>query len=258
MSVRSFTVFLDSPAEIPKSDGPGEGLQSTLATDATASLLVSTLAAVEKENLHPLTGERAGPAACSESKKRKTAVLSTKLVVVPSSKKKKELKAESTKKQRKVLGTSGKSQTSGGKKTGSSKKHHLSRRTSPLPSVQEELDAPREPATFPSLQANIDSRCYELTVSPLADVSEAYDLVSLDSHTDEEPPTEPSTNGHLHELCEEKPKTNHSSPRHHSTTRERKHMSSEFTFSSPSPTSERFRKAQPSPTHHKDLDSPLD
>ncbi|KAI6107617.1 hypothetical protein EDD17DRAFT_1869274 [Pisolithus thermaeus] len=258
MSVRSFTVFLDSPAEIPKPDRSGEGLQSTLATDATASLLLSTLAAVEKENLHPLTGERAGPAACSESKKRKTAALSTKLVVVPSSKKKKEPKTESTKKQRKVLGTSGKSQTFGGKKTGSSKKHPSSRRTSPLPSVREELDAPREAVAFPSLQTNIDSRCYELTVSPLADVSEAYDPVSLDSHTDEEPPTEPIANSHLPELCEEMPKTNHSSPRHHSTTRERKHMSSEFTFSSPSPTSERFRKAQPSPTHHTDFDSQSD
>ncbi|KAI6043882.1 hypothetical protein EDC04DRAFT_2645863 [Pisolithus marmoratus] len=236
MSVRSFTVFQDSPPEIPELHG--EGLQSPLATGATA-LLVSTLAAVEKENLHPLTGERTGPAASSESKKRKTAaVLSTKLVVVPSYKKKKELKSESTKKQRTVLGASGKPQTSSGKKTGSSKKHPPSRKTSPLP-----------------LQANIDSRCYELTVSPLADVSEAYDLVSVDSHTDEELPTKPITHGQSPKLRQERPKTNHSSPQHHLTACERNHMSSQFTFSSPSPTSERFRKAQPSPAHDKDLDS---
>ncbi|KAI6148494.1 hypothetical protein BKA82DRAFT_4137786 [Pisolithus tinctorius] len=234
MSVRSFTVFQDSPAEIPKLDRPGEGLQSPLVTDATASL-VSTLAAIEKENLHPLTGERTGPAAPSESKKRKTAVLSTKLVVAPSCKKKKELKSESAKKQRKALGASGKPQTSSGKKSSSSKKQHPSRRTSPLPSVQEELDAPREAGGLPSLQADIDSRCYELTVSPLADVSEAYDLASLDSHANEES-----------SIREEKPKTNHNSPRHHLTTPERKQMTSEFTFSSPSPTSERFRKAHPS------------
>lgn len=253
MSVRSFTVFQDSPPEIPELHG--EGLRSPLAAGATA-LLVSTLAAVEKENLHPLTGERTGPAASSESKKRKTtAVLSTKLVVVPSYKKKKELKSESTKKQRTVLGASGKPQTSSGKKTGSSKKHPPSRKTSPLPSVQEESDALREAGGFPPLQANIDSRCYELTVSPLADVSEAYDLVSVDSHADEEPPTKPITHGQSPILRQERPKTNHSTPQHHLTTCESNHMSSEFTFSSPSPTSERFRKAQPLPVHDKDLDS---
>lgn len=179
MSARSFTVFQDSPTEILQPDRPSEALPLAVAvpaTDATATL-VSTLAAIEKENLHPLTGERTGPASCSESKKRKTAVLSTKLLV-DLSKKQKEHKSESTKKQRKQPSLSGKSKSSDARKSSQSKRRRSPRKASPLPSVQEEPDVRREPSRLDITQATINSRCYELTVSPLADVSEAYETVS--------------------------------------------------------------------------------
>lgn len=175
MATRSFTVFQDSPTEILQGDRVTEGPAS--ATDATATL-VSTLAAIEKENLHPLTGQRTGPASSSENKKRKTAALSTKLVV-DLSKKQKEPKSESTRKQRKQPSLSGKSKSSDTRRSSRSKRHRSPRNASPLPPVQEELDAQREPSC---LQATINSRCYELTVSPLADVSEAYDTVSQSDH----------------------------------------------------------------------------
>lgn len=98
MSVRSFTVFQDTPTEIQKiSHVSDKNLVTTTAADAAATLL-STLAAIEKENLHPLTGERAAQTTTNASKKRKTAVLVTKVVVPPpSSKKQKELKSDSKK-----------------------------------------------------------------------------------------------------------------------------------------------------------------
>ncbi|KAG1716812.1 hypothetical protein ID866_334 [Astraeus odoratus] len=258
MPVRSFTVFQDSPAEIPQIDR--EGPQSAIsapATDTTATL-VSTLAAIEKENLHPVTGERAGPALCSDGKKRKTAALSTKLLVDPSSKKQKELKSESTKKQRKPLSSSGKPKGSDGRKS-SNKKQRSSRRTSPLPPVQEEGDTRREPACLVS-QASIDSRCYELTVSPLADVSEAYETISqsdpddvrerfvmvLLCSTDSELQEQVIKQSESHSPTEKQDTSQRSFTQDVTTP---KHVSSAFTFSSPSPSSERFRRAQSSPTH---------
>jgi hypothetical protein len=55
----------------------------------------------------------------------------------------------------------------GSRKTG----RELSRRASPMPKVDEEAGIGKEPEMT---QADIDSKCYELTVQPLADVSQAY------------------------------------------------------------------------------------
>ncbi|KAL4071401.1 hypothetical protein V8B97DRAFT_465145 [Scleroderma yunnanense] len=234
MSARSFTVFQDSPAETPQ-------IELTPAADAT---LVSTQAAIEKENLHPVTGERTGPASSSESKKRKTAALSTKLLVEPSktSKKHRELKSESTKKQRKQLSSSGKLKAVDARKSTRSKRHRSPRKASPLPPVQEEPDVQREPARLTISQATINSRCYELTVSPLADVSEAYETVSQSEH--DSPSDDERSVEHDHRLptLEEKQDI----PVQH--TPKRKRNPSKFTFSSPSSCSERFRRAQTSPT----------
>lgn len=251
MSARSFTVFQDSSTEILQPDRPSEALPLAVAvpaTDATATL-VSTLAAIEKENLHPLTGERTGPASCSESKKRKTAVLSTKLLV-DLSKKQKEHKSESTKKQRKQPSLSGKSKSSDARKSSQSKRRRSPRKASPLPSVQEEPDVRREPSRLDITQATINSRCYELTVSPLADVSEAYETVSQseqDSPSDDERPVKQTAPCSPAQLKEEQD-TNQHTP---------KRVSSEFTFSSLSPSSERFRQAQTTPTRrgHPNLQS---
>ncbi|KIJ59373.1 hypothetical protein HYDPIDRAFT_162479 [Hydnomerulius pinastri MD-312] len=263
MSVRSFTVFQDTPTEIPQIHNDcDESAVKASATEAVATLL-STLAAIEKENLHPVTGERAGPASASETKKRKTGALATKILVVPSSKKQKELKPES-KKSRKPLSSSGKPKSSDGRKS-SSKGSRSSRKASPLPPVDEEQESQREPARLTITQANIDSRCYELTVSPLADVSEAYEATPAESqepetHTDKEQSVEPEIRDYFSPTLVEKPlastddkqcNTDESSRQHNDfSTPERKRIYSAFTFSSPSPTSERFKQTQTSPIRH--------
>jgi hypothetical protein len=181
MSVRSFTVFQDTTTEIQKINHNSDtNVVITTATDAAATLL-STLAAIEKENLHPVTGERAALVSTNAPKKRKTSVLVTKVLApLPSSKKSKDVKSE-LKKLRK-------SSTGNGKKTDGRKKSvrgsRSTRKASPLPRVDEEQEAltatptQRNPSRLTISQSNIDSRCYELTVSPLADVSEAYDTAT--------------------------------------------------------------------------------
>lgn len=178
MSVRSFTVFQDSPSDHNLSRDDSD---VTSAADAAATLL-STLAAIEKENLHPITGQRAGPTVGSETKKRKTGALATKVLVVPSAKKHK----EQPKKTRKPLSASGKPKSSDAKK--STSKPSRSRRPSPLPPVAEERELHRQPPPLSISQTDIDSRCYELTVSPLADVSEAYDATRTGSQEPDVPP----------------------------------------------------------------------
>ncbi|KAH0835925.1 hypothetical protein J3R83DRAFT_9823 [Lanmaoa asiatica] len=261
MSVRSFTVFQDTPSELPQSHHDSDVRALTLsATDAAATLL-STLAAIEKENLHPVTGQRAGPTVGSEAKKRKTSALATKVLIVPSSKKHKELKGEQ-KKMRKPLSSAGKPRTSDARKS-SSKSTRSSRKASPLPPVVEEQELQRRPARLSISQIDIDSRCYELTVSPLADVSEAYDAARTESqepdmHTEREKSVEPAIRDYFSPPMVDKPlqitndtlcNTDDSSPQTNNfSTPERKRIYSAFTFSSPSPTSERFKQAQSSPT----------
>jgi hypothetical protein len=179
MPIRSFTVFQDTPTEIPQPRNDSHESALTLSLTETAAILLSTPAATEKENLHPVTGERAGPASGSEAKKRKTGALATKQLAVLSSKKQKEHKPES-KKSRKPLSSGGKPKSSDGRKS-SSKTSRSSRRASPLPPVDEEQELQRQPSCLSVSQANIDSRCYELTVSPLADVSEAYEATPAES-----------------------------------------------------------------------------
>lgn len=96
-----------------------------------------------------------------------------------SSKKHKELK-EQPKKTRKPLSSSAKSRSSDTRK--SSKSTRSSRKLSPLPPVAEEHASQPQPLRLSTSQLDVDSRCYELTVSPLADVSEAYDASRAGSH----------------------------------------------------------------------------
>ena len=178
MSVRSFTVFQDTPSAPQPHNDSDVHVMTLSATDAAATLL-STLAAIEKENLHPVTGQRAGPTVGSETKKRKTGALATKVLVVPSAKKHKDLKGE-PKKTRKPLSSAGKPKSSDTRKS-SSKSSRSSRKASPLPPVAEEQESQRQPPRLAISQIDIDSRCYELTVSPLADVSDAYDATRTES-----------------------------------------------------------------------------
>lgn len=208
MSTRAFAVFQDSPTEdtTPKPS-------ATSATDSTASsqafqehvrstetILSPTL---EKENLHPVTGLAAPPP--NLSKKRKMSelgsVLATKVLAPTTSKpsKSRELKRRAS-----TSSASGKSKAKspldrkasegriplGSTENGSSSAQPAPRRPSRALSRQPTLvlgTVPEEPQEstegLPQAvkQALIDSRCYELTVKPLADVSTAY-LQSSDKH----------------------------------------------------------------------------
>lgn len=179
MSLRTFTVFQDAPS-IETSTVKALTITSIpLSSKPVILNHATTLTTDEKENLHPLTGERAGPNSNS-NKKRKTSVLSTKAGMPLAAKKQKESKEDNPDaKKRKSSSTvtvKGKlGAKKDGKSTSSARKgtKRLSRKISPMPKLDEEAEADRERDRI--TQAGIDSRCYELTVQPLADVSRAYD-----------------------------------------------------------------------------------
>jgi len=186
MSLRSFTVFQDavsSDAPQPKISRPNAMItrsslnvvSPTSATSTTGDLLT-----LDKENYHPVTGERAGPSGVG-AKKRKTTVLAIKVQPEPAtnSKKEKDSDREPEQKKRKASSTSKGKVKKSAKGTGSTKKsaskRAAARKVSPMPKLNEEVEPEKEPIT----QADIDSRCYELTVKPLADVSQAYEETPL-------------------------------------------------------------------------------
>ncbi|KAF8155528.1 hypothetical protein B0H34DRAFT_659075 [Crassisporium funariophilum] len=185
MSLRSFTVFQDavsSDAPQPRTTRSNAMVTRSsslnLATSPNRATGLTDMVTMDKENFHPLTGERAGPSN-NATKKRKTTVLAIKVQPSSASKAKKEKDAQPEQKKRKAsTSTAAKVKTTikkDGKVTGSARKgsgkRTVSRKVSPMPKVNEEEEAEKDRIT----QADIDSRCYELTVQPLADVSQAYD-----------------------------------------------------------------------------------
>ena len=177
MSFRTFTVFQDavsSEEPQPKITRPNAmvtrsaPLNSTTSSNATGSL--NDLVALDKENFHPVTGERAGPSKNASSKKRKTSVLVAK-VQPPSTS---EMNAQPEMKKRKAstsTSTKGKVKRDGKASSRKAASKRISRRVSPMPRLNEEEETKKDRIT----QVNIDARCYELTVQPLADVSQAYE-----------------------------------------------------------------------------------
>lgn len=165
-AVRSFTVFRD--ASSPKHSKR----KSTKTPSPGPSAIAPPTIALEKENVHPLTGERAS--VVNAGKKRKTNALAPKQLPLGIKKQKQKdsvaLEEVKPEKKRKVLSTKTK-----GAATRKGKK--VSRRVSPMPKVEEEVDADTV------AQAEIDSKCYELTVLPLADVTTAYDETATDAHS---------------------------------------------------------------------------
>jgi hypothetical protein len=168
MATRTFVVFQDDPSEpLP-----------TIKTDVSPSLpLIEPtilglsnipVTTAEKENLHPVTGARSSAATDSQSKKRKNGILATKLHIPSTTKKLR----DSDCRKRKAT-TSSSSKTLNGSRVTSSG-------ALDLPKV-EELVEPEQPCQDKVAQAEVDSKCYDLTVSPLADVSHAFDQVSLSS-----------------------------------------------------------------------------
>lgn len=178
MSLRTFTVFQDAPSgdepQAKVSRPETMVTRSSSLNGASSSLAtVDDLAPVDKENYHPVTGQRAGYIS-GGAKKRKENVLAVKALPPNKSNKDKDTPAEPEPKKRKATSATKskpKKEVKGSGLRKSGTKRAGSRKVSPMPKLNEEEEATKDDAA----QANADSRCYELTVKPLADVSEAYE-----------------------------------------------------------------------------------
>ncbi|THU84351.1 hypothetical protein K435DRAFT_806760 [Dendrothele bispora CBS 962.96] len=247
----------------------------------------------DKENYNPLTGERAGAGHLASGKKRKTSVLVTKSLSdvktakgkekdasdaqLPEAKKRKSSSSSSssvsssTRSKTKKDGTTTTTTTTTTKKkkstvgsgTGKKPTRKSSRRKSPMPKVdEEELESSSERETQKMSQEQIDAKCYDYTVKPLADVSEAYGsaaslLSILDTPSDEETQVfaihkEASAEPELRDYVDfslsgsssqRTLRASSSEPKSFSTP-ERKRIYAAFTFTSPSPSSDRFAKSK--------------
>jgi hypothetical protein len=198
----TFLVFQDVPAvpaavaDAPNSDDAGTKLKRL------TNVLPPT-ASTEKENVNPVTGELARVGGEAKSKKRKTAVLATKAYaplgdVRKEQKEHKEQREQKEYKERKpeakkrksssVTSTAVSSSLKATQGSGSSRKGRKGTRSSrkPLQTVAEESekDAKKKEAEKDSAsqreaerleQADVESRVYELTVRPLADITQAYE-----------------------------------------------------------------------------------
>jgi len=186
----TFTVFQDAPStETPKpkvTRPTAMAIRSSSLNQATitsSNSLVDVTEVTDKENYHPVTGERAGPSSHTIAKKRKTNVLATKVHTPAGSaaKKQKDSSHTETKKHKASTSSTNKAKVASkrdGKVKKTLTKRPPSRKVSPMPKVSEEEEqvvADKGPEHL--TQADIDSRCYELTVKPLADVSQAYEQV---------------------------------------------------------------------------------
>ncbi|KAI0792383.1 hypothetical protein C8Q75DRAFT_731617 [Abortiporus biennis] len=233
-TTRTFTIYIDGPASPPRAK-----------SNASSSDL-NVITADNKENLDPFTGRR--PSHGDKFvKKRKTGALATKLLLTktyqetqPDLKKRRVVDASKTasakeRKEKRVL-------SNRKEKNGSLSRGRL---PSELPIVEEVSEVEEVPSAE---QAAIDSRCYELTVLPLADVSEAYSPVS-EKEAEHSSPLKSSSPASR----ETSPTPAVSEGIKASTTKsssdalplilntpERKRIYSTFTFSSPSPAGERY------------------
>ena len=164
MASRAFAVFRDEP-EAPLTDNIIGATTTVSVPPPSGPLLVY---APDKENVDPSNGSRVLPeqAAC---KKRKTA-LTAKAQPVSPSKKPRPLTEKPVKKASKPrLADKKPKRTATTKRTASSRARQQSREPS-LPRLAEEGEEAQ------SIEQNvIDSKCRDLTVLPLADISEAYE-----------------------------------------------------------------------------------
>jgi hypothetical protein len=170
MNPRTFVVFQDDPSEpLPtvKAD-VSSALPSPLIEPTFLVPSTTPVTTAEKENLHPVTGARTGATADSQTKKRKNGILATKLHIPPTTKKPRDLALDCRK--RKTTTLSASKSSNSGRVTGSG---------APDLSRVEEAVEPEQPCQYKATQVEVDSKCYDLTVSPLADVSHAFDQVSI-------------------------------------------------------------------------------
>ncbi|KAI0763119.1 hypothetical protein BD413DRAFT_484590 [Trametes elegans] len=248
---RSFVVFKDEP-ELP-TDSTVEKKENQ--TDPSATYVLAPppgpalVYAPDKENIDPLTGIRPSEEQAS-GKKRKTA-LSVKAQPSSPSKRLKPLSEKATKKPAVKARLTDKKTKRSSKRVVSSAPHV--HREPSLPRVVEEKET--------TSQAVIDSKCKELTVLPLADISEAHDVaprkeeVVVEKAEDKEAPSlSPS------QVADKRPATPLAPPVEEASesapavnalaTPERKRIYSAFTFSSPSPAGQRYASARASSVEH--------
>ncbi|KAG7448649.1 uncharacterized protein BT62DRAFT_918221 [Guyanagaster necrorhizus] len=185
MATRSFTIFQDVPSS-PK----------TLTLKATTSVLssmtttnvdkVGTLPSLateaDKENLDPLTGERVNANSKGTAKKRKNNTSSSKALASIETKKLKEDQGSQLKKRKSSASSAVKKGRGGKRAPSSTRKTSKKLHAAPcLPSVEEESTENVVPEgsdialALPLTRAEIDAKCYELTVKPLADVTQAFE-----------------------------------------------------------------------------------
>ncbi|KAF6764131.1 hypothetical protein DFP72DRAFT_1059145 [Ephemerocybe angulata] len=276
MATRTFTVFQDTPCSsdstsraAPKPVRASSRILSRSASTSKSNLPAASenAVAIDKENLNPLTGLRASTTALNGEKKRKTTVLATKAHATTVGKKALKPQASivaepDTKKRKTATGalksksaTTSKKESSVLKPTASSARK--SKRASPssrkppaLPKVVEETTTGISDAVMQVQelsQAAIDSRCYDLTVNApgrRSDESlfrivkeasaepELRDYFTLDTFT--------TLASSRRTLISEEPEEKKSTATTFSTP-ERAKLYASFTFSSPSPSSKRFR-----------------
>ncbi|KIK52904.1 hypothetical protein GYMLUDRAFT_77690 [Collybiopsis luxurians FD-317 M1] len=257
VSFRSFTVFVDTPTGEGSDPKPKATPKPLARSFSDSSILTSAPPiATDKENLDPLTGERVGSSS-TLGKKRKGSISVLAVKSLPSETKSSKEKGsepqpEAKKRKSSISSASSSSKPKAKKGSSSAKKSakRASRRASPMPKVDEEHELDKEQGKI--IQAQIDSKCYDLTVTPLADVSEAYEC-SGESPVDafqlvKEPSAEPEFRDYFSSTSSLSSSTSRtlrgSSPAIPKTfsTPERKQIYSAFTFTSPSPTSKRLAK----------------
>ncbi|KAK2462153.1 hypothetical protein APHAL10511_005851 [Amanita phalloides] len=308
--LRSFAVFQDTPPaeEISAPEQHKSMLPLKPATRSSSSKSESSfypdnppITATDKENLHPVTGERAGLDTADKKRKDGSSILVTKLhnphprplgvkkhkkelsIILkdegsPAKKRKastlavgtgqKVLKAKATT----VTKKDTKAPTKPRKATTTKRTTTRPLTLSILPKVVEEASAgdgsqeggevkPKKAIQSQLSQADIDSRCYELTVKPLADVSQAYDdtfdVVPVDGKPKFQSVKESSIEPDIRDYfappiagsaclqlgsSRKSPFEEPTGSTKTFSTPERKAIYAAFTFSSPSPSGERFSK----------------
>ncbi|TRM62185.1 hypothetical protein BD626DRAFT_498432 [Schizophyllum amplum] len=257
MSGRSFSVYRDTPVAPPAATAPATSEKPPLtgSSDVVAPATPLSPTGGEKENTNPVTGQRAG-APTVAGKKRKTAVLAAKPTMPLGEKARQESESVEPEAKKRKASTLRPKDGNGSAKKGAKK---VGRRgASPMPKVEED---PEENDMREVTQALINERCYELTVSPLADVTEAY--VEKSTEKDASPTKSVNTFKTIREKSVE-PEISDPTPiapvkdsviRKVLTTPERRAISSTFTFQSPSPTSERYKDSLADPELRFDPES---
>ncbi|OSD01470.1 hypothetical protein PYCCODRAFT_1445722 [Trametes coccinea BRFM310] len=251
-ATRTFVVFKDEPEVV--ATPPAENSNNSSATFVVAPppgpLLVF---APDKENIDPFTGSRAS--ADDMGKKRKPA-LAVKAQPTSPTKRLKPLAEKETKKPLATKSTSKKPLSSKSRATDKKVKRVPSKRSaSSATRVHREPSLPRVAEERELVdQATIDSKCRDLTVLPLADISEAHDIPSPKSEgCNEEGASGAEAKMQASEFKavegrdtspasqpEEVPSSVVSPTTSAFSTPERKKIYSAFTFTSPSPASKRF------------------